>query len=235
MGNSHFRFKKFTINQDRSVFKVGTDGVILGAAADICGTSEILDIGAGTGLISIMLAQRSNANITAIEPDTESFSQLSENVTGSPWNDRISILNTTLQEFKTGKKFDLIVSNPPYFISSLKSPDPRKNAARHWDLLPHSDLVKCVCLLLSPGGKFQVIMPRNEGQKLVAEALSHLLFLNSVLNIKPGPSSEVKRILLTFSFHKTDVLENNLIIEAGERHKYSEDYINLTKDFYLKF
>src|SRR5450631_2118157 len=136
MANNYFSFKQFTIYQDKSAFKVGTDGVLLGAYADLTGVSNILEIGSGSGLISIMLSQRCEVTITAIEPDNDSFIQSCENADLVDWHNRIKIVNTNLQNFDpVNEKFDLIVTNPPYFCDSLKSPDPRKTAARHNDSL----------------------------------------------------------------------------------------------------
>jgi tRNA1Val (adenine37-N6)-methyltransferase len=236
MPNDHFQFKQFTIYQDRCAFKVGTDGVLLGAAADVTGAKHILDVGAGTGLISLMLAQRSNAEITSVEPDGQSFIQLSENVNRSLWHHRIEVLNTTIQDYRpSDKKFDLIVSNPPYFSSSLRNPDPRKSAARHSDSLSSEDLIESVLRLLEPDGRFQVIMPYVEGNLLLVEASEHGLFCYDILKIRPMLTSPVRRLVLSFSRNKSKPGERFLTIEKGERHDFTREYIELTKDFYLKF
>jgi len=236
MPNSYFNFKKFTINQDRASFKVGTDGVILGAYADVSDKKRILDIGCGTGLISIMLAQKSQAEIVSIEPDEESFNQASENVRSCIWSSRITVLKTDLQSFiSPSEKFDLIVSNPPYFSDSLKNPDPRKSAARHNDSLTSKELLTGVIGLLDNNGSFQVILPYIEGNILIAEAQEYGLFCNSILKIKPLPTSEIRRLIITFSRERKQVTERFLTIEHGKRHEFTEEYINLTKDFYLKF
>ncbi|MBK8884052.1 MAG: methyltransferase [Bacteroidales bacterium] len=148
MSNSYFSFKQFTITQDKAAFKVGTDGVLLGAVADLEGVTSILDIGSGTGLIAIMLAQRCDASITAIEPDYESYVQCLENVSLCKWKERITVENTDLQNYHPEMNFDLAVINPPYFSDSLKNPDPRKSVSRHNDLLTNSDLLKNVPRLL---------------------------------------------------------------------------------------
>src|SRR5664279_5608176 len=184
MANNHFSFKQFTIYQDKSAFKVGTDGVLLGAYADLTRVINILDIGSGTGLLSIMLAQRCEAMITAIEPDHDSFIQSCENVNLVEWQNRIKIINSALQNFNSeNEKFDLIVSNPPYFTDSLKSPDPRKSAARHNDSLSSDDLLKGVIRLMKHDGRFQLILPYVEGNIFIAEANSYGLFCNGILKI----------------------------------------------------
>lgn len=234
MPNSYFNFKKFTIHQDKSAFKVGTDGVLLGAYAFVDNVSNILEIGSGTGLIPVMLAQRCNAMITSIEPDGDSYSQTCENVGLCDWSDRIKVLNTSLQSFKSPGKFDLIVTNPPYFADSLKNPDPRKSLARHNDSLTSRDILNGVMQLMTDDGRLQIILPYVEGNIFIAEAASHGLFCTNILKIKPLPASGVRRLILTFGkIHKKPV-EKFLTIEHG-RHQFTEDYINLTKDFYLNF
>jgi tRNA1Val (adenine37-N6)-methyltransferase len=235
MANDYFEFKQFIIYQDRCAFKVGTDGVILGAFANISGARRILDIGAGTGLISLMLAQRSEAFIFALEPDKESFCQLKENINSSKWSDRVVADNTRLQEFLTCEKFDLIVSNPPYFNNSLKSPDKRKSDTRHNDNLGTKDLLMYSSNLLEKNGRLQVIMPYPEGSMLIAEGPDYGLFCIEILKIKPLPTSDVRRLVITFSKEKKRQSEKFLTIEHGSRHEFTQEYMELTKDFYLKF
>jgi tRNA1Val (adenine37-N6)-methyltransferase len=236
MANNYFSFKQFTIYQDKSAFKVGTDSVLLGACSDITGVKSILDIGSGTGLISIMLAQRSNASITAIEPDNKSYIQTCENVNRCDWRDRIKVENTDLQNFKPKDgKFDLILTNPPYFSDSLKNPDPRKSAARHNDSLTTKELLGGVIKFLDEKGSLQLIMPYVEGNVFIAEAHKYGLFCNSILKIRPLPTVEIRRLILTFSRIQKKPVEKFLTIERGKRHEFTEEYINLTKDFYLKF
>lgn len=236
MANNYFSFKQFTVCQDRCVFKVGTDGVLLGASADISGVSHILDIGSGTGLIALMLAQRCNAEIVAIETDRNSFGQACENAEKSKWSSRISVLNVSLQDYKPGdRRFELIISNPPFFSDSLRNPDMIKAAARHNDHLSNKDLLEGTVRLLSDFGRLQVIMPYAEGNILIAEAQEYGLYCNNILKIKPLPTSEVRRLILTFSRQKQKTSEKFLTIEHGKRHEFTEEYKNLTKDFYLKF
>jgi len=236
MINNYFSFKQFTINQDKAAFKVGTDGVLLGASADVSGVKRILDIGSGTGLIAIMLAQRCDAEIVAIEPDPDSYNQTCENVDRCRWNNRIKVVQSDLNNFnKSKEKFDLIVTNPPYFTDSLKSPDPRKSAARHNDSLAIHEILRVVPNLLEKEGRLQIILPWVEGNVFIAEAQGFGLYCNNILKIRPLPNSEVRRMILTFSRHRLMVTERFLTIERGKRHDFTEEYINLTKDFYLKF
>jgi tRNA1Val (adenine37-N6)-methyltransferase len=236
MANNYFSFKQFTIYQDQCAFKVGTDGVLLGAAADISEANHILDIGTGTGLIALMLAQRCEAEIVAIEPDHDSFVQACSNISQSKWKDRIKVVNSSLQDFDPGSLgFDLIVTNPPFFSDSLKNPDKGKAAGRHNDSLKNEDLLKGANRLLATVGRLQVIMPYVEGLVFIAEAQEHGLYCNNILKIKPLPTSEIRRLILTFSKKKQKVSEKFLTIEHGQRHDFTEEYKNLTKDFYLKF
>jgi tRNA1Val (adenine37-N6)-methyltransferase len=236
MANNYFSFKQFTINQEKSGFKVGTDSVILGATADVTRTRRILDIGTGTGLIAIMLAQRSDAEIVAIEPDYESYLQACDNVRICKWQSRIKVEHTSLQNyFPDNKKFDLIVINPPYFTDSLKNPDPRKSAARHTGTLNSEEILEGVTRLLEDDGRFQLILPYVEGNIFIADAQKYGLYCINILKIKPLPTSEIRRMILTFSRERLSVNERFLTIEHGRRHEFTEDYINLTKDFYLKF
>jgi tRNA1Val (adenine37-N6)-methyltransferase len=236
MANHYFNFKQFSINQEKSAFKVGTDGVLLGVSIDTAGVKRILDIGTGTGLIAIMLAQRCDAEIVAIEPDDESYMQACENVSLCKWSDRINVEHTDLQSYNSGKeKFGLIVSNPPYFSDSLKNPDHRKSSARHNDSLTSEDLLNGVSELLSDEGKFQLILPYVEGNVFIAEAQEYGLYCNNMHKIRPLPNMEVRRLVLSFSRKKSVLSERFLTIEHGKRHEFTEEYINLTKDFYLKF
>lgn len=235
MANNYFQFKQFTINQGKCAFKVGTDGVILGALADVAAAERILDIGTGTGLIALMMAQRSGAEITAIEPDHDSCIQAKENAENSKWSGRIEVLETDLQSYFPSRKFDLIVSNPPYFRDSIRNPDPRKSVARHNDFLPSSDLLKGVSRLLEDKGTFQLILPYAEGNVFIAEAAGSGFYCNSILKIKPMPDSEVRRLVLVFGRYKQKLTEKFLTIEHGRRHEFTDEYVELTRDYYLKF
>lgn len=235
MSNSWFRFKEFTINQEKSAFKVGTDGVLMGAYADTANSGCILDVGTGTGLIALMMAQRCEAEIVAIEPDHDSFIQACENIEGSRWSDRIKVIETTFQNFNDARKFDLIVTNPPYFSDSVRNPDSRKAAARHDDMLSSDDILKNSCRLLSEHGKLQLIMPYPEGNVFIAEAAGYGLYCIDIMKIRPLPTSEVRRLILTFSREKVKPAEKFLTIERGKRHDFTDEYKSLTGKYYLKF
>ncbi|RMZ50957.1 methyltransferase domain-containing protein [Flavobacteriaceae bacterium PRS1] len=246
MSSNPFHFKQFTINQDQCAMKIGTDAVLLGAWANLeHHPNSVLDIGAGTGVIALMLAQRSNEEtIDAIEIDENAYEQCVGNFENSPWSDRLFCYHASLEEFtdEIDYKYDLIISNPPFYSPTLASPSLPKGEnimsnsrkiARFYDALPFEHLVESVSKLLSDEGKFSVIIPFKEEENFIELASNINLFPNRITRVKGSPTSEIKRSLMEFSFNKNDLKINELIIEV-ERHQYTQDYINLTKDFYLK-
>ncbi|MGW9685110.1 tRNA1(Val) (adenine(37)-N6)-methyltransferase [Flagellimonas sp. 2504JD1-5] len=232
-----FKFKQFTIHQDRCAMKVGTDGVLLGAWTSLDGNpNSILDIGAGTGLIALQMAQRCDAElIDAIEVDEDAYEQCVENFEISPWGDRLFCYHAGLDEFvdEMEEKYDLIVSNPPFYSEEVTSGDSARDAARQNNSLPFDELLEGVSKLLSPKGAFSVIIPFKEEKDFVSLAESFRLFPSRITRVKGNSNTEVKRSLLEFGFSKVMVQENELTIEL-ERHQYTKEYIDLTKDFYLK-
>lgn len=237
MPNQLFQFKKFAINQSQSAMKIGTDAVLLGAWTSLHHNPfSILDIGTGTGIIALMLAQRSNAElIDAIEIDDDAYEQSVENFENSPWNDRLFCYHASLNEFaeEIDDTYDVIVSNPPFYSEDYKSENLQRNLARFSDALPFEHLVNCTSKLLSKDGLFSVIFPFKEEEKNRHLASKVGLFPNRILHIKGNPNTDIKRSLIEFSFQKKKPMVSELIIET-QRHQYTDDYVNLTKDFYLK-
>ncbi len=237
MPNTWFNFKQFKVWQRESAFKVGTDGVLLGAWCDIKDDKYILDIGTGTGLLALMAAQRSDAEIIAIEPDSLSAAEATLNTARSPWRKRITVLRISLQDFvlKRERKFDHIITNPPFFRNSLRNAAERKSKARHNLTLDTSELLDLSCSLLDETGRLSLILPYTEANLFIAEATEYGLYCTRILNIKPTPSSSVKRMLMEFSREKKTASSGIIVIETDGRHKYSHEYRSLTKDFYLEF
>tara|TARA_R110002049_G_scaffold44913_1_gene131397 strand:+ start:740 stop:1456 length:717 start_codon:yes stop_codon:yes gene_type:complete len=237
MTNTPFKFKQFIVNQDKCAMKIGTDGVLLGAWTSIENNPfSILDIGAGTGILSLMLAQRCNAElIDTIEIDDDAFEQCTDNFENSSWNDRLFCYHTSLEAFtkEIDDQYDLIVSNPPFYSDDFKSKNEQRDLARFQDALPFEHLVESASKLLSETGIFSVIIPFKEENHFIDLALKVKLFPNRILHVKGNPSLDIKRSLIEFSFSKSDVKIMELIIET-ERHQYTQDYIDLTKNFYLK-
>lgn len=236
MPNPYFRFKQFTVYHDRCAMKVGTDGVLLGAWCDASEANTALDIGTGTGLIALMIAQRNpNSIIDAIDIDKDAIEQAEENIRQSPFFLRIKCHHCSLQLFhgQYQRKYDVIVSNPPFFAQSLKSPDGGRTLARHTDSLQMEELIGISSDFLSDKGKLSVIYPFEYKELLVEQAAQAGLYVSRITNVHPTPSTPAKRILMEFSKNYLPLIEDNVIIEK-ERHIYSDDFTALVKDFYLK-
>lgn len=235
-----FHFKKFDVHQDQCLMKVCTDGVLLGAWAGISGVQSVLDIGTGTGVIALMLAQRSEAiqNIVGVEVDGYSYRQAAENAKESQWPERLTMVHQSIQDYvdETVQTFDLIISNPPFFTGGTLSDSQSKNDVRHTVKLPHGDLLRSVNKLLNPGGHFSVILPVMEGYRFIELAEQYRLYLTRQTNVYSVTGKPTERLLLEFSPGKPkNVLKEDLTIHHPDHHAFSAEYIDLTKDFYLNF
>jgi len=238
MPNNIFQFKQFLIKQDRTVFKVGTDGVLLGAWVDIARVKKILDIGTGTGLIALMLAQRSEAEIHAVEIDKASVLRAGENISKSPWRNRIKLFHASFQDFVSDipDKYDLVVTNPPYFTDSYQSPDPAKSISRHHMSLSLHELLKGVGEILDKSGKFALILPVSEGEKLLRMVNDYGLYLKRKTDVLPVAGKEVIRYLMEFSKVKdVEVQRSKLTIQDRVSREFTNEYKEITKEFYLNF
>ena len=236
--NKYFQFKQFRIVQERSAMKVGVDGVLLGAWADVSGAERILDVGTGTGLIALMMAQRNpTALIDAVEIEAEAFRESMFNVLQSPWRERIKVECCPFQELAEGSslKYDLIVSNPPFFGNGIKAPVESRAKARHSDGLPLSDLISGVAGLLAKNGRASLILASESLPKLEQLVQLNGLFISRVCRVKPNPQKPVFRILVEISNSECGVTEENLMIEFETHFDYTPEYRELTKEFYLKF
>ena len=235
--NSMFKFKQFAIHQDQCPMKVGTDGVLLGAWVDVSNTENILDIGTGTGLIAIMLAQRTEAGqIDAVEIDNHACNQAKMNMEASPWSDRLNSIESSIQDFAklSQKEYDLIVSNPPFFTGGTLSDQNDRNNVRHTVKLPNGDLLSSARRLLKKEGRFCVVLPLIEGLRFKELAQNYNFYCTKMTRVKPKHDKSVERLLLQFEQTQKPLEENELVIQHEKRNDYTEDYIDLTKDFYLK-
>ena len=237
MPNTWFHFKQFTIQQEQAAMKVGTDGVLLGAWASVPGPgSRVLDIGTGTGLIALMLAQRTKSvAVDALEIDSSSARQAKENFQNSPWKERINCIQSSFQDYSSQSKsrYDLIICNPPFFSGSSKTPSREKNLARHDDSLSLEDIFRGSVSLMKKTTIISLILPiQKEGQAmdLITE---HKLYCNRLTWVKPAPGKSTKRVLLEFSYIPGKSIENELTIETELRHVYSDKFKNLINEFYL--
>src|SRR6201997_574746 len=205
MSQQTFVFKKFNVHQHKSAHKVGTDGVLIGAWAEVSKANTILDIGTGTGIIALMMAQKSNAQIDAIDIEQGSFEQADENASHSIWANRIKVYQKSLQDFAANstKKYDVIITNPPYFVDSSKAPDEERSHARHTDMLPFKELIRGVFSILNSTGKFYIILPTKEALDFKARAEKEDLHLVKLLRVKTKSTNDVeKRHIMLFMFSK---------------------------------
>lgn len=233
MSNSYFQFKQFTVWHDKCAMKVGTDGVLLGAWTPVKDACRILDIGTGTGLVALMLAQRSSASIVALEIEQSAAEQACENVERSPWRGRIEVLQADFKQYKATAPFDVIVSNPPYFVDSLKGPNEQRNSARHNDELTYEELLSGVASLLAVKGAFTLVIPMDMSERVIEMARIYHLYAVQQLHVITKPGGAAKRILITFTFQEQECLVEELLTEVA-RHQYSEKYTELTKEYYLR-
>ena len=234
MSNNYFCFKQFAIVQDHASMRVGTDGVLIGAWCNCAGARRILDVGTGTGLVAIMAAQRSEAQVTAVEIDADAAGQARRNAENSPWNGLICVECTDISDFTANSGFDRIVCNPPYFRNSLRCPDAGRNTARHNDSLSFETLAGCSARLLADGGLLCVVLPYDASDSFVKCALAEGLDLCRRTDVVTAPGKTPKRSLLAFAKHSSG-LDADVICMCDSDGKESPEYVELVKDFYLKY
>lgn len=217
--------------------KVSTDAVLLGSWVNINYPQAILDVGSGSGIIALMIAQRSTGLIDAIEIDKDSAEDSKFNFENSPWSERLKVINLPFSKFtaNTSAKYDLIVCNPPFFNNCLKSPSEKVNIARHTTSLSHAELIIGSKKLLNPSGKLSTILPASEFQAFLEIALLHQFFCTRKCLVFPKLGKPHHRLLAEFGFQKPDNVESSEIIIRESDEKYHQDYIDLTKDFYINF
>ncbi len=232
-----FRFKQFSVEQSQCAMKVGTDGVLLGAWVGIDGNeSRVLDIGTGTGLIALMVAQRAeDAQIVAVEIEPQAAEQASENFQNSKWSARLSIEQCAVQEYVSAQKFDLIVSNPPYFIDSLHAPSQSRTTARHTTELPFEDIITASQRLLSSNGRLAIILPTEESERFDTLAQGALHLSRRCL-VRGKQGGQVRRIMSEYTLTLSSPSEpTELAVRATPPQEYTDEYMALTAQFYLKF
>ena len=233
-----FLFKQFQIFHDECAMKVGTDGVLIGAWVEVINAKIVLDIGTGTGLMAIMMAQKSaGARIDAIDIDSAAYHQALKNVDLCQWKDRIRIYNQSVQDFtsqQTAFQYDRIVCNPPFFNAGTASNISNRQIARHTNTLSYDDLIDAVCKLLSFNGKFSLILPRLEGLEFQKIAIAKGLYLTRLTEVQSKKDKPVERLLMEFQREAQQMVKSQLVIQYEGRNDWTPDYIALTKDFYLK-
>jgi tRNA1Val (adenine37-N6)-methyltransferase len=237
MSNTWFAFKQFTVYHDQCSMKVGTDGVLLGAWVNLTNASCILDVGTGTGLVALMCAQRSAAFIDAVETDEIACLQAKDNFQKSPWHARLRIIHDRFQHFAkyVPNKYDLVVSNPPFFRNSLKPGMQSRLIARHDDLLGYEDLIKGSSGILKDNGRLAVIIPFNDIEQFSMLAHVYGLFPERLTIVKPDSEKKPIRYLAGFSKNDTRYTSDELIIRETPGGNYTNAFQMLTKDFYLNF
>jgi len=234
---SGFQFKEFYLAQNNCAMKVGTDGILLGSWADIKQCENILDVGTGTGLIALMLKQRAqkehmmDTNISALEIDESAFLQATENFNLSPWQN-IKIYHGDFNNFNPSLKFDLVVSNPPYFVKSLKGPNEARNTARHACGLSFKDIVSQFCNITYDHGRLALVLPFDALEEIKLLVKEFDLYMSKLVLVFTKKNKPAKRVLVELSKVQSKTKQSELFIH--DNGQYSQDYINLTKDFYLK-
>ena len=229
----NFKFKQFSILQEKSAMKVGIDGVLLGAWANVSSSECILDVGTGTGLLSLMAAQRSGATIDAVEIDEDAFHEASFNFMKSKWESRLHCFHGSFQEFETRRQYDHIISNPPFFEKSLKSDDKKKNLARHTDTLTLSVLLGKSKSLLSKEGKISLILPADQETKIEDCAKERGLYVTRKCFVHPFPESTANRIIVELGLFEKKISIENISVRNKSTNSYSEEFRELTRDFYV--
>lgn len=236
MANEYFQFKQFTVRQQHCAMKVGTDGTLLGAWSQAsAGPCRVLDVGTGTGLIALMMAQRyQEAQVIAIDIDEKAVFQAQENVSASPFADRIKVLEADVQTFEDSVKFDSIVCNPPFFEDSLVCPDPQRTEARHTVSLGYRQLMESAFRLLKDNGRFSVIIPADCRSRLESEAHLRGFFISRLCSVQTTPKKAPKRYMIEFTKHPVNEIDTtNGILESLPQIR-SDWYRELTQDFYIK-
>ena len=235
MKSNTFRFKQFDVKQDKCAMKVNTDGVLLAAWAQLNSAKTILDIGTGTGVLALMMAQKNpEAIIDAIDIDEDAFLQAKENFTNCKWSERLKAYHYSLQNFSPDRKYDIIISNPPYFMDDLKADNPQKNIAKHSVALNYEELISGINFLLNKNGSAFIEIPAFNYPLLMNEAEKHNLFVNNKTDVISIAGKAAYLSLIELSY-KAAILKETTLTISNPDNSFTSEYIALTKDFYLKF
>ncbi|WP_213610686.1 methyltransferase [Pseudoalteromonas sp.] len=230
---SGFAFKQFKVEHEQCAMKVSTDGILLGAWADLNGAKTLLDIGTGTGLLALMCKQRApHLKVSAVEVDEAAYQQAVQNCQQSPWPD-ISIYHQPIQQFEAAGLFDCVIANPPYFNQSLKGDNAARNAARHTDGLSFAELLGAFRQLSHQHSRFNLILPTTEAQLFITLAQQQGLYLNRHCQVQAMPNKPFSRSLMTFSYEQSEISTTKLCIRADD-NSYTPQYQALCREFYLK-
>jgi tRNA1Val (adenine37-N6)-methyltransferase len=237
MRPTHFYFKQFAVRHDRCTMKVGTDGVLLGAWAGVDGITRALDIGTGSGVIALMLAQRTSPSVVidAVEIEKEDADQARENVLNSPWSGRVHVHHSAIQDFRPSSQYDLIITNPPYFSNSQEPPDKRRLQTRHTVTLSYTVLLQHVKKFLTPAGRFCLILPYTEGLQFIEVAKEYQLHCRRQWSFRTRPNKPVERWLMEFTDISGAIEKGAILLYGSDKdEEWSESYKQLTRAFYLK-
>lgn len=230
-----FRFKHFQVEHDRSSMKVGTDGVLLGSWCDVSSAHRVLDVGTGCGLIALMVAQRNSiATVDAIDVDAASIAEATSNFEKSPWGNRLYAVNADYCTFESVEKYDLIVSNPPFFTNGILSPNEIRRNARHTQSLTFEQLIVKSKSLLTDAGILSIVTPTDAYKEILDMCKVNNLYVSNICNVFSMPGLQPKRLLWKIVKTPVQTVTDGLVIESSPGC-YSDDFINLCRDFYLKF
>jgi len=234
--NNWFQFKQFTVQQNNAAMRVGTDGVLLGTWTQVENATNILDIGTGTGVIALILAQRSSATIDAIDLDEGAIADAQLNFRESPWNDRLTAVQSSLQQYTetASEKYNCIVCNPPFFNNAVKSKNENRAMARHTHSLSFDDIARGVSKLLDEDGCFSLVLPAEAEKEFRSIAANYRLFASKITRVKPKPSKTIVRVLMEFQFDAKMPITNELTLETETHHEYTLEFSEMVKEFYLK-
>ncbi len=235
MDTRPFFFKKFALFHHRSTMKIGTDAILLARWVDVSKNDEVLDIGTGCGLIPLMLSQKGIKNADAVEIDTESYEEARQNFANSAWNSRLNAINDDIKSYSKNceKKYDLIVSNPPFFFGDNIPQKVKKGLARHTNTLSYSDLLSAVKLLLKPDGRFALVLPSIEAVSFKKEAENQGFYLQKELKIIPIEGKESNRINMQLVVNQVDNIDAETFVLRNQDHSFTKEYKDFLKDFYL--